>query len=128
MFFRVKSGNPGILVVVNAIEEKVVASIPKEIPVLADLEEVTVQMYSKNYNETIFMGKGYDLVIITEYIVLCNFFLAKRKMLLKYQFHQSLQLSFLLFHQRIIKQMSTFKMTIKGIYILEMHSCGLYSL
>lgn len=56
--FRVKSGNPGILVAVNAIDERVVVNFPKEIAALADLEEATIQMYSINFNETEFMGKG----------------------------------------------------------------------
>lgn len=55
---RVKSGNPGVLVALNAADEKVVVNFPQEISALADLEEATVQMYSQNFNETGFMEKG----------------------------------------------------------------------
>lgn len=53
-----KSGNPGILVAVNTIEDRVEVNFPKEISQLAELEEATIQFHSKNYNETDFMGKG----------------------------------------------------------------------
>lgn len=54
-FIRVTSGNPGVLVLLNTQNERVTVNIPKEIPTLSSLSEVTVQLYSQNFNETDFM-------------------------------------------------------------------------
>lgn len=52
-FIRVTPGNPGILVAINPTENATIIDIPKEIPQLSDLEEVTVQFCSKSYSETV---------------------------------------------------------------------------
>ncbi|KAF7283915.1 hypothetical protein GWI33_022744 [Rhynchophorus ferrugineus] len=57
-FFRVTPGSPGIFVALNPGNEVSTINIPKEIPPLAKLEEVTVRYYSKNYNETEFLDIG----------------------------------------------------------------------
>ncbi|KAJ8925930.1 hypothetical protein NQ315_009782 [Exocentrus adspersus] len=54
-FIRVTSGNPGVLVLMNSLNEKVIVNIPKEIPPLSTLSHVTVQLYSKNFNESDYM-------------------------------------------------------------------------
>uniref|UniRef100_V5GNB0 alpha-glucosidase n=1 Tax=Anoplophora glabripennis TaxID=217634 RepID=V5GNB0_ANOGL len=54
-FIRVTSGNPGVLVLLNTQNEKVTVNVPKEIPALSSLTEVTVQLYSENFNETEFL-------------------------------------------------------------------------
>lgn len=54
-FIRVTSGNPGVLVALNTQNETITVNFPKEIPALSQLDEVTVQLYSKNFNETDFM-------------------------------------------------------------------------
>lgn len=43
---------------VNGIDKTVLINFPKEIAELTNLGEVTVQMYSTNYNESEFMEKG----------------------------------------------------------------------
>lgn len=54
-YTRETSGNPGTLVLLNPQEERIIVNIPKEIDSLANLQQVTIQAYSKQYNETGFM-------------------------------------------------------------------------
>lgn len=51
LIFRVASGNPGFLVALNAIDETVTVDFTKEIAAFKQLEEVTIRLYSSNYNE-----------------------------------------------------------------------------
>lgn len=55
--FREISGNPGVLVALNTGDKRVSFNV-KEIPPLSKLEEVTIQYYSQNYNETEFQDIG----------------------------------------------------------------------
>ncbi|XP_066152255.1 amino acid transporter heavy chain SLC3A1 isoform X1 [Euwallacea fornicatus] len=57
-FIRVTPGSPGILVAVNPTERAEIANIPKEIPLLSNLQEVTVRYYSNNYNNSDFKDLG----------------------------------------------------------------------
>lgn len=47
---RVTPGNPGYLVAVNLLNERLDIDLSKEVPVIN--EDVTVQFLSGNYNET----------------------------------------------------------------------------
>ncbi|XP_028135523.1 uncharacterized protein LOC114330381 [Diabrotica virgifera virgifera] len=51
-FVREISGNPGVLVLLNTGDQKVTLNVKQNIAALSDLDEVTIQYYSKNYNET----------------------------------------------------------------------------
>ncbi|XP_057656247.1 4F2 cell-surface antigen heavy chain isoform X1 [Diorhabda carinulata] len=53
-FIREIAGNPGVLVALNTGDQTVNLNIRRDIPSLHDLEEVTIQYYSKNYNEVDF--------------------------------------------------------------------------
>ncbi|CAH0550391.1 unnamed protein product [Brassicogethes aeneus] len=54
-FIREIPGSPGFIVSLNPTDDRVVVNFPLEIPILSKLTEVTIQMYSANYNETEYM-------------------------------------------------------------------------
>uniref|UniRef100_A0AAR5QK63 alpha-glucosidase n=1 Tax=Dendroctonus ponderosae TaxID=77166 RepID=A0AAR5QK63_DENPD len=55
---RVTPGSPGILVAVNPTDSTQIANFPEEIPLLTNLQDVTVRYYSHSYNETTFKDVG----------------------------------------------------------------------
>nr|XP_023014843.1 neutral and basic amino acid transport protein rBAT [Leptinotarsa decemlineata] len=50
-FIRVTSGNPGVLVALNTGDQKVVVNFQTDVPALSELQKVTIQHYSRNFNE-----------------------------------------------------------------------------
>ncbi|CAG9813697.1 unnamed protein product, partial [Phaedon cochleariae] len=54
-FIRLTPGNPGILVALNTGESKATVNF-RQVPALSEIEEVSIQHYSKNFNETEYMA------------------------------------------------------------------------